>query len=77
MKNAEINLYYLDSTFHQVVIVECSAGRRLQREALGEDPAAKTLAKLCLGNVFATSNRRSICFQSEEAEETPAESVQL
>ncbi|MEK3980967.1 hypothetical protein MKY37_18310 [Psychrobacillus sp. FSL K6-2836] len=46
-------------------------------KALGEDPAAKTLAKLCLGNIFATSNRMSICFPLEEAEATATESIHL
>ena len=42
--------------------------------ARAESPLGKTLAKLCLTNVFATSNRRSICFRSdEEIEAVPAE----
>ena len=46
--------------------------------ALVEDLTGKTLAELYLASVFATSNRRSICFQSdEEAEATPAESGRL
>ncbi|MEK3993334.1 hypothetical protein MKY29_01115 [Psychrobacillus sp. FSL K6-2365] len=46
--------------------------------ARAESPAGKTLVKLCLANVFATSNRRSICFRSdEEIEAVPTESVRL
>ena len=46
--------------------------------ARAESPAGKTLVKLYLTNVFATSNRRSICFRSdEEIEAVPAESVHL
>ena len=46
--------------------------------ARAESPSAKTLVKLSLTNVFATSTRRSICFRSdEEIEAVPAESVRL
>jgi len=46
--------------------------------ARAESPAGKTLVELCLTNVFATSNRRSICFRSdEEIEAVPTESVRL